>query len=75
MFWLDKIGYVKEVLAQQTGLGPADQKLCFRGRERDDDEILQAVGVKDLAKLLVLEQPASQELFKVLSFLVLLSIV
>ncbi|KAL8129411.1 hypothetical protein V2J09_018566 [Rumex salicifolius] len=54
-------GYVKTLLAQQTGLDPEDQRLYLRGREKDDAEILQAAGIRDLSKLLLLERPASKE--------------
>lgn len=54
-------GELKKLLASKTGLEPEDQKLFFRGREKDDGEALSMAGLKDLSKLLLLERPASKE--------------
>ena len=54
-------GDVKKVLLHKTGLEPNEQRLLFRGKEKDDDEHLHMAGVKDNSKLLLLEDPASQE--------------
>lgn len=37
---------------------PERQRLFFRGKEKSDNEFLHASGVKDGAKLLLLEKPA-----------------
>ena len=37
---------------------PERQRLFFRGKEKSDSEFLHAAGVKDGAKLLLLEKPA-----------------
>jgi hypothetical protein len=37
---------------------PERQRLFFRGKEKSDSELLHAAGVKDGAKLLLLEKPA-----------------
>ncbi|XP_010676791.2 BAG family molecular chaperone regulator 4 isoform X1 [Beta vulgaris subsp. vulgaris] len=54
-------GELKKLLAQATGLEPQDQKLFFRGREKDDAETLLMAGLKDHSKLLLMERPASKE--------------
>jgi hypothetical protein len=55
------IGDLKKVLAQQSGLDPANQKLLFRGKEKEDSELLHTSGIKDMARLVLLEAPRSQE--------------
>ncbi|KAH9603298.1 hypothetical protein KSS87_014759 [Heliosperma pusillum] len=55
------LGDLKKLLAQETGLDPEDQRLFFRGREKDDTETLTMAGLKDNSKLLLMERPASQE--------------
>ena len=52
---------MKRVLAQETGLEPKEQRLLFRGKEKDDEECLHMVGVKDTSKVVLLEDPASKE--------------
>lgn len=52
---------MKKVLAQQSGLDPANQKLLFRGKEKEDSERLHTSGIKDMARLVLLEAPRSQE--------------
>ncbi|XP_074317516.1 BAG family molecular chaperone regulator 4-like [Silene latifolia] len=54
-------GDLKKLLAQETGLEPEDQRLFFRGREKDDTETLTMAGLKDNSKLLLMERPASKE--------------
>ncbi|KAK9280308.1 hypothetical protein L1049_013996 [Liquidambar formosana] len=54
-------GDLKKVLAHETGLEPEEQRLLFRGKEKDDDECLHMVGVKDMSKVILLEDPASKE--------------
>ncbi|XP_050213908.1 BAG family molecular chaperone regulator 4-like [Mercurialis annua] len=54
-------GYVKEVIAQEVGLDPDQQKVLFRGKEKEDWEYLNEAGVKDKSKILVLENRASAE--------------
>ena len=50
------------VLALVTGMEPKEQRLLFKGKERDDDEHLHMVGVKDKDKVVVLEDPAIKEM-------------
>ncbi|KAL5222528.1 hypothetical protein ABZP36_027241 [Zizania latifolia] len=52
-------GELKRVLTQATGLEPERQRLLFRGKEKSDNEFLHTAGVKDGAKLLLLEKHAS----------------
>lgn len=44
-----------------TGLEPREQRLLFRGKEREDSDHLHMVGVKDADKVLLLEDPAIKE--------------
>jgi len=55
-------GELKSILVQTTGLEPERQRLFFRGKEKSDREFLHAAGVKDGAKLLLLEKPAPANL-------------
>ncbi|XP_061958188.1 BAG family molecular chaperone regulator 4-like isoform X2 [Populus nigra] len=54
-------GDLKKVLANETGLEPKEQRLLFRGKERENDEYLHMVGVKDMSKVILFEDPASKE--------------
>ncbi|XP_062225046.1 BAG family molecular chaperone regulator 4-like [Phragmites australis] len=60
---LATFGELKRILTQATGLEPERQRLFFRGKEKSDNEFLHAAGVKDGAKLLLLEKlaPANME--------------
>ncbi|XP_061347222.1 BAG family molecular chaperone regulator 4-like [Gastrolobium bilobum] len=54
-------GHLKGVLASETGLEPKEQRLLFRGKEKEDEECLHMVGVKDMSKVILLEDPACKE--------------
>ncbi|PSS17651.1 BAG family molecular chaperone regulator like [Actinidia chinensis var. chinensis] len=54
-------GDLKRRIAQETSLEPNQQRLLFRGKEKDDQEYLHMVGVKDNAKVLLMEEPTSRE--------------
>ncbi|MBA0764070.1 hypothetical protein Gotri_013442 [Gossypium trilobum] len=54
-------GDLKKVLVQEIGLEPKEQRLLFQGKEKDDEECLHMVGVKDMSKVVLLEDPASKE--------------
>ncbi|KAL6003292.1 hypothetical protein ACLOJK_023515 [Asimina triloba] len=54
-------GDLKRLLAQETGLEPQEQRLLFRGKEKDNEECLHMVDVKDASKVILLEDPASKE--------------
>ncbi|KAI3805774.1 hypothetical protein L1987_21660 [Smallanthus sonchifolius] len=48
-------GDLKGVIAKATGLDPKVQNVLFRGKEKDDHESLQMAGVKDNAKVILIE--------------------
>ncbi|XAR51945.1 hypothetical protein NMG60_11006756 [Bertholletia excelsa] len=54
-------GEMKMILSLVTSLEPREQRLLFRGKEREDCEYLHMVGVKDKDKVLLLEDPAIKE--------------
>jgi hypothetical protein len=54
-------GDLKVMLSLVTGLWPREQRLLYRGKERDDYEHLHMVGVQDKDKVLLLEDPAVKE--------------
>lgn len=54
-------GEVKKLLTAETGLQPGDQKLVFRGKERENGEFLDTCGVKDRSKVVLVEDAASIE--------------
>ncbi|KAE8656873.1 BCL-2-associated athanoprotein 4 isoform 2 [Hibiscus syriacus] len=54
-------GDLKRVIAQETGLEPKEQRLLFQGKEKDDQECLHMAGIKDMSKVVLLEDPASKE--------------
>ncbi|XP_040993889.1 BAG family molecular chaperone regulator 4-like [Juglans microcarpa x Juglans regia] len=54
-------GDLKMVLSHETGLEPKEQRLLFRGKEKEDEECLEMAGVKDTSKVILLEDPASKE--------------
>lgn len=49
------------MLSGPTGLHHQDQKLFFKDKERDSKAFLDMVGVKDKSKLVLIEDPISQE--------------
>ncbi|OAY69029.1 BAG family molecular chaperone regulator 4, partial [Ananas comosus] len=52
---------LKRVLSQETRLEPQEQRILFRGKEKDNDECLHIAGVKDMEKVVLLEDLASKE--------------
>lgn len=54
-------GDVKKLLVSVTGLTPKEQRLLFKGIEKEDSEALHMAGVKDKAKLILVEDPAARE--------------
>ncbi|KAL8136576.1 hypothetical protein V2J09_002577 [Rumex salicifolius] len=54
-------GELKMILSLVTGLEPSEQRLLYRGKEREDEEHLHMVGVGDKDKVLLLEDPALKE--------------
>ncbi|KAG1331358.1 putative BAG family molecular chaperone regulator 3 [Cocos nucifera] len=53
---------LKMVVSMVTGLEPREQRLLFRGKEREDGDHLHMVGVRDKDKVLLLEDPAIREM-------------
>lgn len=54
-------GELKKMLSGPTGLHHEDQKVYYKDKERDSKQFLDIVGVKDKSKLVVVEDPISQE--------------
>eukprot|EP00250_Pteridium_aquilinum_P002189 c12384_g1_i1 orf=332-1234(-) len=54
-------GDLKWLLAHEVGLQPHEQRLIFQGKEKDDNEFLHIAGVKDMTKVILVEDPASKE--------------
>ncbi|CAK9136814.1 unnamed protein product [Ilex paraguariensis] len=54
-------GELKKMLTGPTGLHHQDQKLLFKDKERDSKTFLDVVGVKDKSKIVLVEDPISQE--------------
>ncbi|OMO92351.1 Ubiquitin [Corchorus olitorius] len=54
-------GEVKKVLTAKTGLEAGEQRLIFKGKERENGEYLDMCGVKDRSKVILMEDPASIE--------------
>lgn len=54
-------GELKKMLSGPTGLHHEDQKLLFKDKERDSNAFLDAVGVKAKSKIVLMEDPLSQE--------------
>lgn len=49
------------MLSGPTGLHHEDQKLMFKDKERDSKAFLDVAGVKDKSKIVLVEDPISQE--------------
>lgn len=49
------------MLSGPTGLHHQDQKLLFKDKERDSNAFLDTSGVKDKSKIVLVEDPISQE--------------
>ncbi|CAI0546988.1 unnamed protein product [Linum tenue] len=54
-------GELKKMLTGPTGLHHQDQKLIYKDKERDSKAFLDITGVKDKSKMVLLEDPISQE--------------
>ncbi|XP_074291232.1 BAG family molecular chaperone regulator 3-like [Silene latifolia] len=54
-------GELKKMLTGPTGLHHEDQKVFYKKKERDSKQFLDVVGVKDKSKLVLEEDPISQE--------------
>ncbi|KAL3851513.1 hypothetical protein ACJIZ3_013395 [Penstemon smallii] len=53
-------GELKKLLTAETGLQPDEQRLVFRGKVRDNGDYLDMCGVKDRAKVILIEDPESK---------------
>ena len=49
------------MVSMATGLEPREQRLLFKGKEREDCDHLHMVGVRDRDKVVLLEDPAIKE--------------
>ncbi|EFJ25347.1 hypothetical protein SELMODRAFT_99632 [Selaginella moellendorffii] len=54
-------GDLKKLLVQPTGLQAREQRILYRGKEKDSGDYLHLVGVKDKAKVVLIEDPESRE--------------
>ncbi|KAL8129485.1 hypothetical protein V2J09_018640 [Rumex salicifolius] len=54
-------GEVKKALTAECGLEHWEQRLLFRGKEREDKDFLDISGVKDRSKVVLIEDPCSRE--------------
>ncbi|KAI4299995.1 hypothetical protein L6164_033415 [Bauhinia variegata] len=54
-------GEVKKVLTGETGLEADEQRVVFRGKERENGEYLDMCGVKDRSKIVLIQDPSSIE--------------
>ncbi|KAL3531668.1 hypothetical protein ACH5RR_005189 [Cinchona calisaya] len=57
-------GDLKRFIARETGLEPQMQKLLFRGKEKEDCDLLQMAGVKDDTQVVLLMEDARDEEMK-----------
>ncbi|KAE8706685.1 hypothetical protein F3Y22_tig00110388pilonHSYRG00043 [Hibiscus syriacus] len=54
-------GELKMILSLVTSMEPREQRVLFKGKEREDDEYLHMVGVGDKDKVVLLQDPAIKE--------------
>ncbi|XP_019161470.1 PREDICTED: BAG family molecular chaperone regulator 2-like [Ipomoea nil] len=54
-------GELKMMLSLVTGLEPKEQRVLYKGKEREDYEHLHMVGLSNKDKVLLLEDPAIKE--------------
>lgn len=54
-------GELKKMLSGPTGLHHQDQKLLYKDKEKDNKTFLDIAGVKDKSKIVLIEDPISQE--------------
>lgn len=54
-------GELKKMLSGPTGIHYQDQKLMYKDKERDSKAFLDVSGVKDKSKMVLMEDPISQE--------------
>ncbi|KAB2016816.1 hypothetical protein ES319_D08G119300v1 [Gossypium barbadense] len=61
LLWIVVAGELKKMLTGPTGLHHQDQKLLYKDKERDSKAFLDMAGVKDKSKIVLVEDPISQE--------------
>lgn len=54
-------GDLKKLLIQDTGLQPKQQRLSYKGKEKNDLDCLREAGLKDKSKVVLVEDVASSE--------------
>lgn len=52
---------MKKLLTADSGLQPAEQRLLYKGKQRGDSEYLDACGVKNRSKIVLVEDSTSLE--------------
>lgn len=57
----DETGELKKMLSGETGVHHQDMKILYKDKERDSNMFLDLSGVKDRSKLILKEDPISQE--------------
>ncbi|KAB2614034.1 BAG family molecular chaperone regulator 2-like [Pyrus ussuriensis x Pyrus communis] len=55
-------GELKMILSLVTGMEAREQRLLYKGKQREDGEYLHMVGVRDKEKVLLLQDPAIKEM-------------
>ncbi|XP_074267721.1 BAG family molecular chaperone regulator 3-like [Silene latifolia] len=54
-------GELKKLLTVQSGLHYWEQRITYKGKEKEDKQFLDICGVKDRSKLILTEDPCSRE--------------
>jgi len=54
-------GVVKKIMSDETGLKVEEQRVMYKGKERENGEYLDVCGVKDKSKLVLIQDASSIE--------------
>lgn len=54
-------GVVKKIMSDETGLKVEEQRVIYKGKERENGEFLDVCGVKDKSKLVLIQDASSIE--------------
>lgn len=54
-------GELKKLVTGESGLQPGEQRLIFKGKERENGEYLDICGVKEQSKIILIQDPESIE--------------
>ncbi|KAF8413527.1 hypothetical protein HHK36_001518 [Tetracentron sinense] len=54
-------GELKKEVAEESGVEAGEQRLIFRGKERENGDYLDTCGVKDGSKVILVEDPCGRE--------------